>query len=160
MELQEVTFWDFPAGSVVKTPHSQCRGPGFNPWSGNWIPHATTKSPHAATKTWCSQINTHLKKKKELTYPAAVPNSCHFLSFHWKSKLSLCFPDMFHLSEIVFQKTYCVIQKNSFVSPHWKNLWLSKALVSSLKKNLLKAFTFQVRKEEKANTTHRWWKTW
>ena len=26
---------DFPGGSVVKTPHSQCRGPGFNPWSGN-----------------------------------------------------------------------------------------------------------------------------
>ena len=22
---------------VVKTPHSQCRVPGFNPWSGNWI---------------------------------------------------------------------------------------------------------------------------
>ena len=24
------------------TPSSQCRGPGFNPWSGNWIPHAAT----------------------------------------------------------------------------------------------------------------------
>ena len=30
--------------------HPQCRGPGFNPWSGNWIPHATTKKLHAATK--------------------------------------------------------------------------------------------------------------
>ena len=28
-------LWDFPDGAVVKTPHSQCRGPGFNPWSGN-----------------------------------------------------------------------------------------------------------------------------
>ena len=26
---------DFPGGSVAKTLHSQCRGPGFNPWLGN-----------------------------------------------------------------------------------------------------------------------------
>ena len=26
---------DFPSGPVAKTLHSQCRGPGFNPWSGN-----------------------------------------------------------------------------------------------------------------------------
>ena len=26
---------DFPGGPVVKTPCSQCRGHGFNPWSGN-----------------------------------------------------------------------------------------------------------------------------
>ena len=26
---------DFPGGAVDKTPCSQCRGPGFNPWSGN-----------------------------------------------------------------------------------------------------------------------------
>ena len=26
---------DFPIGTVVKSPCSQCRGPGFNPWSGN-----------------------------------------------------------------------------------------------------------------------------
>ena len=29
------TTGDFPGGPVVKTQHSQCRGPGFNPWSGN-----------------------------------------------------------------------------------------------------------------------------
>ena len=29
------TLGDFPGGTVVGTPHSQCRGPGFNPWSGN-----------------------------------------------------------------------------------------------------------------------------
>ena len=28
-------FRDFPGGAVVKTPHSQCRGPKFDPWSGN-----------------------------------------------------------------------------------------------------------------------------
>ena len=26
---------EFPGGPVVKTLHSQCRGPGFDPWSGN-----------------------------------------------------------------------------------------------------------------------------
>ena len=26
---------DFPGGPVAKTPSSQCRGPRFNPWSGN-----------------------------------------------------------------------------------------------------------------------------
>ena len=26
---------DFPGGPGAKTPHSQCRAPGFNPWSGN-----------------------------------------------------------------------------------------------------------------------------
>ena len=41
---------DFPGGPVAKTPCSQWRGPRFNPWSGNWIPRAATKSPHAATK--------------------------------------------------------------------------------------------------------------
>ena len=26
---------DFAGGPVAKTPSSQCRGPGFDPWSGN-----------------------------------------------------------------------------------------------------------------------------
>ena len=26
---------DFPGGTVVETPGSQCRGPRFDPWSGN-----------------------------------------------------------------------------------------------------------------------------
>ena len=43
--LQEMQFkntidGDFSGGPVGKTPHSQCTGPGFDPWSGNWIPHA------------------------------------------------------------------------------------------------------------------------
>ena len=32
----------FPGDPVAKTPHSQW-GPGFDPWWGNWILHATTK---------------------------------------------------------------------------------------------------------------------
>ena len=30
---------------MAKTLCSQGRGPGFDPWLGNWIPHATTKKP-------------------------------------------------------------------------------------------------------------------
>ena len=41
---------DFPACPVAKTLSTQCRGPGFNPWLGNWIPHAETKSSNAAIK--------------------------------------------------------------------------------------------------------------
>ena len=50
----------FLVGPVVKASCSQCRGPSFDPWSGN--PCAATKSSqlkiqHAATHTQCSQIN-------------------------------------------------------------------------------------------------------
>ena len=41
LDLKGLT-WDFPGGPVHwETPSSQCRGGN---WSGNWIPHATTKS--------------------------------------------------------------------------------------------------------------------
>ena len=30
--MQNPWSWDFPGGLVAKTPHSQCRKPGFNPW--------------------------------------------------------------------------------------------------------------------------------
>ena len=33
--LNNIWHRAFPVGPVVKTLHSQCRGPGFNPWSGN-----------------------------------------------------------------------------------------------------------------------------
>ena len=48
--LKEHTFRDFPGGPVAKTLHSQCRGPGFNPWSGNWILHTATKQSHATAE--------------------------------------------------------------------------------------------------------------
>ena len=43
---------DFRGGSVPKNPHSQCRGPRCDPWPGNWIPDAATKSSHATTKDY------------------------------------------------------------------------------------------------------------
>ena len=46
-----------PWGSVVETLHSQCRGPGFDPWSGKSVPHTAPgvcvrqlKALDAATK--------------------------------------------------------------------------------------------------------------
>ena len=33
--LTEIKNGDFPGGAVVTTPHSQCKGPGFDSWSGN-----------------------------------------------------------------------------------------------------------------------------
>ena len=35
IKLNEMKNLDFPGGPVDKTPCSQCRGPGFNPWLGN-----------------------------------------------------------------------------------------------------------------------------
>ena len=44
---REVITQDFPGCPVAKTPNSQCRGSRFNPWSGNEIPHAATKTQHS-----------------------------------------------------------------------------------------------------------------
>ena len=33
--IKKIHKQDFPGGLVVKTLHSQCRGHGFDPWSGN-----------------------------------------------------------------------------------------------------------------------------
>ena len=35
MLIKMMKTGDFPGGLVVKTPCSQCRGPGFHPCSGN-----------------------------------------------------------------------------------------------------------------------------
>ena len=51
-------------GPVAWALRSQGRGPGFNPWLGNEI-------SHAATKTQCSQINTNILKG----VPAVKPES-------------------------------------------------------------------------------------
>ena len=34
-QASKVGCQDFPGGPVAKTPCSQCRGDGFDPWSGN-----------------------------------------------------------------------------------------------------------------------------
>ena len=35
IERQESLLSDLPGGQAAKTPGFQCRGPGFDPWSGN-----------------------------------------------------------------------------------------------------------------------------
>ena len=36
LAYQKFYVWkDFPGDAVAKTPHSQFRGPRFDPWSGN-----------------------------------------------------------------------------------------------------------------------------
>ena len=35
---------DLPGGPGTKTVRSKCRGPRFDPWSGNYISLATTKT--------------------------------------------------------------------------------------------------------------------
>ena len=54
---QNQPWGDFSGGPVVKTLGCQCRGPRFDSWSGNWIPHAAMKISCAAANIWCSQIN-------------------------------------------------------------------------------------------------------
>ena len=41
---------NFHGPPVGKTPCFQCRGPGFDPWSGNYIPQMATKNRHAIPK--------------------------------------------------------------------------------------------------------------
>ena len=41
---------DFPGGPVAGTLSAPCRGPRFDPWSGNQIPRAATKSLYTAIK--------------------------------------------------------------------------------------------------------------
>ena len=66
-QLLELRQRDFPAGLVAKTPHSQCREPGFQPRSGNQTPPAiTTKIPHAQLRPGAAETDTYLKKEKEL----------------------------------------------------------------------------------------------
>ena len=53
----KVLFWDFPGGPVAKTLHYQWRWPQFDPYSGNKIPHPTTKCSYTVAETQHSQVN-------------------------------------------------------------------------------------------------------
>ena len=43
-------LWDFPDGPVAKTLHSQCRGHGFDPWSGKLDPACCNEDPEQPNK--------------------------------------------------------------------------------------------------------------
>ena len=79
----KVLFWDFPGGPVAKTLHYQCRRPQFDSYSGNKIPHPTTKCSYPAAETQHSQINNnkYSEKKKRSVFThacvnAKLPQSC------------------------------------------------------------------------------------
>ena len=48
--LAKIDGWLPSSVQVAKTLCSRCREPGFNPWLGNEIPYAATKSLHASRK--------------------------------------------------------------------------------------------------------------
>ena len=59
MEIRMIQ--DFPGSPVAETPHSQCRGSGFNPDQGRTRSHMPQlKSPHVKTRAWYSQINKYI----------------------------------------------------------------------------------------------------
>ena len=67
---------EFPGSPAAKTPHSECRRLGLDPWSGNWIPGQETsfqtlqlrvhmpqlKILHATGKTIAVKLINFLKK--------------------------------------------------------------------------------------------------
>ena len=48
---------EFPVGSEARILSSACRGPGFDPWSGNWLPHAATKDPECRSCDLAQPMN-------------------------------------------------------------------------------------------------------
>ena len=62
---KETNCWDVPSGLGAETLCSQCRGPGFNPWSGNWIPHDASKRSYVPQlRPVQSNIEIFLKERK------------------------------------------------------------------------------------------------
>ena len=51
---------------------SQCGGPGFNPWSGNQITHAATKSLHTTTKDPTFHNENHRSHVLQLRHDTAT----------------------------------------------------------------------------------------
>ena len=90
---------DFPGGPVAKALHSQCRGPGFNPWSGKLDPTChlsefscrSWKVSCASTTTQHSQINKYLSLIGErptvenTTLPSAETQQCAKMGSDWAS---------------------------------------------------------------------------
>ena len=73
--LKEQRERDFPGGPVAKTPRSQCTRPGYDPWSGNWTPRATSGRSHSATKTW--HINKYSRTERKMTSRNIMQSNKH-----------------------------------------------------------------------------------
>lgn len=66
---------NFPGGLAATTPCCQCRGPGFGPWSGNYILRATTKTCMLQLKPRAAQISKYFSKRKMYGKPCI--RLCH-----------------------------------------------------------------------------------
>ena len=49
--------WNYPGGPVARTPHPQCQGPGFDPWSGNYDPANLPVQPKKKKLTLSHLVN-------------------------------------------------------------------------------------------------------
>ena len=76
-EIKRVQIRNFPGITVAKTLSSPRKAPGFDLWSGNLIPHATTK-------IWCSQINKFLSIDLKTQRERACTNTGVTMFGDWK----------------------------------------------------------------------------
>ena len=111
---------DFLGGPVAKTPHSQCRGTWFNPWSGNQILYATTRTQFSpvtqSCPTLCDPINHSTLHHQLLEFTQT--------HFHWvgdaiqpSHPLSSPSPPTFNLSSIG------VFPNESVLHIRWPKYW-------------------------------------
>ena len=107
----KVQVGDFSGGLVAKTLSSQCRGHRFDPWSGNYIPHATTK-------TQFSQINNYFKKslvslgKEHLNFTGPKKFQRYWISKSGEAQILLPYPILQIF--IIFHKTFtgiCLVKE-------------------------------------------------
>ena len=77
-QLRTFYLGEFPGSPVVRTPHSHCRGPGFDPWLGNRDPASHTVQPKKKKKKILSNNWTIIVKSVKPREPrqdwGAVPD--------------------------------------------------------------------------------------
>ena len=92
--------WDFAGGPLAKTLPSQCRWPGFDPWSGNEIPMPQLRVPMPQLRVRMPQLHilcattkarySQIKKKKVGNWyffaPYCVPSTQRSFSYILSSK--------------------------------------------------------------------------
>ena len=119
-------YRDFPGGPGAKTPCSQCRGPGFSPWSGNQIPHTTTKTQFSSVQSlsrvrlfetpWTAACQTSLSITNSQSLLRLMSIELVMPSNH----LILCHPLL--LLPSIFPSIR-VFSKESVLRIRWPNYW-------------------------------------
>ena len=99
-------------------PNAEC--PGFNPWSGNQVPHTTTRSLHAAVKIkiLCATNKTqHIAKKN--------PNKISKVEYRFRFRYSKNRETFVSLLEFIFK---CGFQRDHNLALSFKLLCMKPAL--------------------------------